>query len=262
MSRRWADLPAPRLSGLLDERSILVLPVGAIEQHGPHLPLSTDVLVPEAVGAAAVDRAAAEGLDVWLLPTLSVSKSDEHAWSPGTLWLSADTLLAVLRDLGRSIAATGARKLVFLNGHGGNTALLQVANRELRRLHDLQPFTMPAGVQRAGTGAGEEPDERGFGIHGGWAETSLVMHLAPDLVDAGAFARAIPDELSDFTHIGFNGRPVTFGWLSDDFDASGVIGDPTGSTAAAGARLFGASIDFVVEALHEVDRFPLAGRRP
>jgi creatinine amidohydrolase len=260
MSRRWVDLPAPRLAGLLTERSILVQPIGAVEQHGPHLPLSTDVVVPEAVGAAAVDRAAADGLDVWLLPTLTVSKSDEHAWAPGTLWLSTDTLLAVLRDLGRSIAATRARKVVFLNGHGGNTALLGVVNRELRRLYDLQPFTMPAGVQRAGSGTDGEPDELGFGIHAGWSETSVMMHLAPDLVDPSAFARSVPEELADYRLLGFNGRPVSFGWLSDDFDASGVIGDPTGSTAEAGARLFDAGVDFAVEALREIDRFPLAAR--
>jgi creatinine amidohydrolase len=258
VSRRWADQPAPRLAELLSERSILVQPIGAIEQHGPHLPLSTDVVVPEAVGAAAVDRAAAAGLDVWLLPTLTVSKSDEHAWSPGTLWLSADTLLAVLRDLGRSIASTSAKKVVFLNGHGGNSALLQVANRELRRLYGLQPFTMPAGVQRAGSGAHGEPDELGFGIHAGWSETSVLMHLAPDLVDTSAFARSVPEPLADYRLLGFNGRPVSFGWLSNDFDPSGVIGDPTGSTAEAGARLFEAGVDFAVEALHEIDRFPLS----
>ncbi len=257
MSRRYADLPAPRLAGLLNERSILVQPVGAIEQHGPHLPLSTDAVVPEAVAEAAVTRATAAGIDAWLLPTLSVSKSDEHAWSPGTLWLSADTLLAVLRDLGRSIATTRAKKVVFLNGHGGNSALLQVANRELRRRHGLQPFTMPAGVQRAGDGRDGEPDEHGFGIHAGWSETSVMMHLAPHLVDATAFAPAVPRPLADFELIGFNARPVSFGWMSDDFDASGVIGDPTGATAEAGARLFAAGVDFAVAALAEIDRFPL-----
>lgn len=260
MTRRLADLPAPRLAGLLSDRSILVQPIGAIEQHGPHLPLSTDVLVPEAIGAAAVDRAAEEGVDAWLLPTLTVSKSDEHAWAPGTLWLSADTLLAVLRDLGRSIAATAAKKVVFLNGHGGNTALLQVANRELRRLYDLQPFTMPAGVQRAGSGRAGEPDELGFGIHAGWSETAVIMHLAPELVDEAAFSRSVPDPLAGFELIGFNGTPVTFGWLSDDFDLSGVIGDPNGATAAAGAQLFRAGVDFAVRALHEIDRFPLRSR--
>lgn len=260
MSRLLADLPGPRVRQVLDERSILVLPVGAVEHHGPHLPLVTDALVAEAVAAAAVDRAAAAGLDAWRLPTLSVGKSDEHHWAPGTLWLSADTLLAVLRDLGRSIAATGAKKLVFLNGHGGNAALLQVANRELRRLFDLQPFTTGTGIQRAGDGLDGRPDELGFGIHGGWSETCVVMHLAPDLVDPAAFARSVPEQLADFDLIGFNGRPVTFGWLSDDFAESGVIGDPTGATAEDGALLFEEGVASAVAALAEIDRFPLRRR--
>ncbi len=256
MSRLLADLPGSAVRSTLTERSILVVPIGAIEHHGPHLPLVTDALVAESVATAAVDRAAEAGLDVWRLPTLSIGKSDEHAWAPGTLWLSTDTLLAVLRDLGRSVASTGATKLVFLNGHGGNAALLQVANRELRRLYGLRTFTMPAGVQRAGRGTDGEPDELGFGIHAGWGETSLVLYLAPHLVDPGAFARAVPEQLAGYELLGFNGRPVTFGWLSDDFGPSGVIGDPTGATAAAGSRIFAEGVDFAVAALGEVDRFP------
>jgi creatinine amidohydrolase len=257
MSRLLADLPGSRVAPTLTERSVLVQPIGAIEHHGPHLPLRTDALVAEAVATAAVERAADAGLDVWQLPTLSVSKSDEHAWAPGTLWLSADTLLAVLRDLGRAVSATPAKKLVFVNGHGGNVALLQVANRELRRRYGLQPFTMPAGLQQAGRGVDGEPDERGFGIHAGWAETSLVLHLAPELVHPEEYARNVPDALADFEHLGFNGRPVTFGWLSSDFGLSGVIGDPTGAGAEAGARLFEDGVAFVAEALAEVDRYPL-----
>lgn len=256
MSRLLADLPGSAVRSTLTGRSILVVPIGAIEHHGPHLPLMTDALVADSVATAAVDRAAAAGLDVWRLPTLSIGKSDEHAWAPGTLWLSTDTLLAVLRDLGRSVAATGATKLVFLNGHGGNAALLQVANRELRRRYGLRTFTMPAGVQRAGHGVDGEPDELGFGIHAGWGETSLVLHLAPHLVDTAAFTRAVPESLAGFELLGFNNRPVSFGWLSDDFGPSGVIGDPTGATAEAGSRIFAEGVDFAVAALGEIDRFP------
>jgi creatinine amidohydrolase len=255
MTRLLADLPGSRIAGTLTAESLLVLPVGSIEHHGPHLPLRTDALVAESIATAAVERAAAEGLDVWQLPTLSVSKSDEHAWAPGTLWVTAETLLATLVDLGRSIAATPARKLVFLNGHGGNVALLQVANRELRRRFGLQPFTMPAGIQQAGSGRDGEPDELGFGIHAGFAETSIVLALAPELVDEAAFARNVPEHLADFRLLGFNNRPVTFGWLSDDFGPSGVIGDPTGANAAAGRRLVADAVDFAVAALGEIARY-------
>lgn len=260
MTRALADLPGSAVATTLTADSLLVLPVGAIEHHGPHLPLRTDALIAESVAGAAVDGATATGLDAWLLPTLSVTKSDEHAWAPGTLWLSADTLMDVLRDLGRSIAATPAKKLVFLNGHGGNIALLQVANRELRRRFGLQPFTMPSGIQRAGRGTDGESDELGFGIHAGFAETSIVMHLAPDLVHPQAFQRNVPEHLAELDLLGFNGRPVTFGWLSNDFGPSGVIGDPTGASAAAGERLFTDSVDFAVRALAQIARYsPVAG---
>jgi creatinine amidohydrolase len=171
------------------------------------------------------------------------------------MWLRPETLLATLVDLGNSVAATPARKLVFLNGHGGNTALLQVANRELRRRFGLTTFSMPAGVQSAGNGTGGEPDELGFGIHAGHSETSVVMHLRPDLVDLSLAQRNVPEHLADFRHVGFNGRPVSFGWLSDDFGPSGVIGDPTGATAEAGARMFERGVDFAVECLTEIAAF-------
>ena len=255
MIRRLADLPGSAVATTLTERSLLVLPVGSIEHHGPHLPLATDSIMAEAVATAAVSAAHDSGLDPWLLPPLTFTKSDEHAWAPGTIWLSAETLMATLVDIGRSLASTPAKKLVFVNGHGGNVALLQVANRELRRRFGLQPFTMPAGRGAAGTGRDGEPDEAGQGIHAGYSETSAMLHLVPHLVHEDLFQRNVPEHLAGFTHLGFNGRPVTFGWLSNDFGPSGVIGDPTGATAEAGARIVAASVDFAVEALTEIDRY-------
>ena len=181
MSRRLADLRAPQLAAQLDGRSILVQPLGAIEQHGPHLPFVTDLLIAERVAEAAVDRVGEE-LSVWLLPSLAYTKSNEHAWSSGTIWLSADTMLRVLDDVGRCVATTPARKLVFFNGHGGNSALLGVANREVRLAHGLQTFLAHPGVP-PDQGGVSPPGELGMGIHGGTDETSLMLYLAPDLVD-------------------------------------------------------------------------------
>lgn len=256
-SRKFAELSGPAISTTLTERSILIQPIGAIEHHGPHLPLITDALTAEAAADALVPRGVEQGLDLWQLPTLSVGKSDEHHWAPGTLWLSAATLMSVLEDLGRSLATTPATKLVFLNGHGGNIALLQVAVRQLRRLFGLQPFVMPALRVAPGSGTDGQPDEFGQGIHGGFGETSMVMHLRPDLVDESLFARNVPEEMAGYTHLGFNGKPVQFGWLSNDFGPSGVIGDPTGSSAEFGRQAFESSVELGLEALHEIDRFTL-----
>lgn len=256
-SRLLSELSGTAVTSRLTASSMVVLPTGAIEHHGPHLPLVTDALVADSVAAAAVDRVAGEGIDAWRLPTLSYTKSDEHHWAPGTMWLRYDTLYETLVDIGRSVAATPARTLVFVNGHGGNTALLQVANRELRRRFGLRTFFCPAGRQGAGRGVDGEPDERGLGIHAGWAETSLVLHLRPDLVDMSLAERNVPDYVATSELLGFHSKPVTFGWLSNDFGDSGVIGDPTGATAEAGRRMFGEHVDFVSAALREIAAFDL-----
>ncbi|BDZ63812.1 creatininase family protein [Agromyces mangrovi Wang et al. 2018] len=156
MSRRLDERSGPWVAEHLTADSMVVVPTGAIEHHGPHLPLATDRIMAEAVAAAAVERAAAAGVDAWLLPSLAYTKSDEHAWAAGTMWLSAETFHATLVDLGRSIAATPARRVVFLNGHGGNVAPLGVALRELRRRFGLQTFLTgirvpPATATRAAT---------------------------------------------------------------------------------------------------------------
>ena len=255
MTRLLAELSGPATARVLRPDSVLVVPTGAMEHHGPHLPLITDSLIAESVATAAVERAAAAGLDVWQLPTLTYTKSDEHSWASGTVWVSWQTLMSTLVDIGRSVAATPARRLVFLNGHGGNTALLGVALREIRRLHGLLTFSMPAGVQIAGAGGEHEPDEHGLGIHAGYGETSLVLHLRPDLVDMSQARRTVPEHIGALTHLGFHRTPAQFGWLSNDFGPDGVIGDPTGATAAAGAALFDASVDRAVDVLTEIAAF-------
>ena len=252
--RLLTDLAGPSLATTLTADSIVVLPVGSIEHHGPHLPLSTDLIMADLLSAKIVDAAVAAGLDAWLLPPLAYTKSDEHDWAPGTLLIEWDTLMKTVLEIGRSVSHTPARTLVFFNGHGGNIALLQVALREIRRATGLRTFLMNAAIP-AGDGI-EGPDERGFGIHGGHGETSVIMALRPELVDLGQAERWVPDQLADFEHIRFNGGSVAFGWLSNDFGPSGVIGDPTAATAAWGEELVRRSVAAGVEALSEIARFP------
>jgi creatinine amidohydrolase len=257
MIPRFIELSGPESARRLTTDSVVLLPVGAIEHHGPHLPLCTDLTLADLFATALAERASAD-VDVWLLPALAYTKSDEHSWASGTLWLSWDTLMRVLVDLGNSLAASPARRLVFLNGHGGNSALLQVACRELRRRSGLQTFLMHPGrpVDQGGPAAPDE--ELGLGVHGGRGETSMMLHLRPDLVKMELAARAVPEHLDQYRHVGF-GKSVSFGWLSDDFGTGGVVGDPRGATAERGKLAFDVALEHCTAALREIARFDPAG---
>lgn len=251
-SRSLADLRAPEISSALSSESIVVLPLGAIEQHGPHLPMNTDFVVADAAASAAVS-AVGDEVDAWLLPTLPYTKSNEHAWSAGTVWLSASTMMSVIDDIGRSVAATPARRLLFINGHGGNSALVQMMNRELRLKYGLQTFLAHPHMP-ADQGGSSAESELGMGIHGGMDETSVMLHLRPELVDMSLAVRRVPEGLSRNEHVRFGGK-VAFGWLSNDFFPDGHIGDPTGATAEIGKRMFDSAVHGLSDALREISRF-------
>ena len=250
---RFIEKTGPEL-GRLDRDTVIVLPLGAIEQHGPHLPVSTDYTIADTVASAVVPMALDQGTNTLLLPSLAYTKSDEHAWSPGTIWLSWDTLMRTLVDIGRSLASTPARRLLFLNAHGGNSALLQVASRELRREFGLQTFVAHPALPASMGGASADNPERGLGVHGGHSETSLMLHLRPDLVHMEHAKRWVPDHLAEYEHIGF-GKPVSFGWLSNDFNDDGVLGDASTANAEYGKQLFERAVDTLVSVLAEVEGF-------
>jgi len=159
----------------------------------------------------------------------------------------------VLDDIGRCVATTAAKRLVFLNGHGGNSSLLSVANRELRLKHGLMTFLAHPGmpVDQGGT---SPASELGMGVHAGTDETSIMLHLAPELCDMSTAVRRVPDKLVDNTYVRFGGR-VSFGWLSNDFHPDGIIGDPTAATAERGKELFEGSVTSFCEALREISTF-------
>jgi creatinine amidohydrolase len=251
--RRLADLSAPDAVAKLTPSSVLIQPVGAIEQHGPHLPLATDLIIAEQIAELTV-QAHGEELDLWLLPPLAYTKSDEHAWAPGTIWLSATTLLAVLDDLGRCVAQLPTRRLAFLNGHGGNTQLLAVANRELRTKHDLLTFLLHPSQPRDSGGGAHDDDELGMGVHAGRDETSVLLHLTPELVDMSRARRSVPEAMAVRKRVKFGGD-VPFGWSSADLATSGVIGDPTLATAERGGQLVAGMVASLREALAEIARF-------
>ena len=258
-TRRLSELRASDLEDHLSDQSILVLPIGAVEQHGPHLPFVTDLEIAARCADAVVERAGDE-LDLWLLEPLAYTKSNEHAGTPGTVWLGPETLLRVLDDIGRSLAATPARKLAMLNGHGGNSSLLNVACRELRLHHRLETFLLHPSLPPDQGGTSEDipsaglVSELGMGIHAGRAETSLMLHLRPDLVRLDLAHRNVPEHLAANAQVRFGGA-VTFGWLASDFGPEGTIGDPTGADGATGAALFELSVDQLIQAFSEIRDF-------
>jgi creatinine amidohydrolase len=250
--RHFTDLSGPA-AGAAGPGVVAVQPIGAIEHHGPHLPLATDAIIAGAVAEAVVG--ARPDLPLALLPTLSYALSSEHVWAPGTISLSPATLLSVLDELGASLARAGVPRLVFLNGHGGNSALLRVACREIRVRHGLLTFLVHPHLPVDQGGESNEADpEEGFAVHGSAGETSMVLHLRPDLVDMDLAETRLPRWLADYHHIGFGGE-VSFGWTSADIDPSGVIGDPTLATAEWGKAAFEACVERLGEAMAEVCRF-------
>jgi len=234
------ELTAPEVADLSPD-GVAVLPIGAIDQHGPHLPLITDLLVAESLARDATD-AWGDAHDLWLLPSLACTKSNERAWAPGTLWLSATTMMAVVDDLGRSVAKTPLGKLVFLNGHAGNSALLEVCARELRLNYGLATFVMDPCVP---------PPADGGLVHGGRNETSVMLHLRPDLVDLTRVRRNVPDQPATYKRIKL-GETVQLGWLSDGF---GTDADPTLASAEHGKVIYEGMLATAGEALGEIASF-------
>ena len=247
----WSHQTSSDLNDLVTLGALAVQPIGAIEQHGPHLPLGTDSIIAQAVAVEALHRSPIMAL---LLPTISVGLSSEHLWAPGTLSFSPTTVLSVLLDTAESLMRARIRKLVFLNGHGGNSALLRVACREIKVKFGIQTFLAHPQLPRDQGGNSGLDDEHGFAIHAGAGETSLMLHIDPSTVKLDRATSNLPMWLDDYEHIGF-GKDVTFGWTSDDFNPSGVIGDPTLASADHGKVLYEGAVERFVNVLDEVSRF-------
>jgi creatinine amidohydrolase/Fe(II)-dependent formamide hydrolase-like protein len=244
-ARSIGDLTFPEISGRLKESSILCLPIGAIEQHGAHLPLNTDVVVAEGLTRALIARWG-HRFDLWQLPTLSVSLSREHDWAPGTLSLSVQTFAALLNDVGRALVrALPARNLVIVNGHGGVRGILENLLHELAGEFALNACVIhPFDLAKATAGTGG-PD-----VHGGAGETSVMLALAPDVVRVDMMAKAgRPPAPDDIAALIFD-RAVTWPWRSDDprLARMGIIGDPSGASAEQGRAM----VESMVEEAHGV----------
>lgn len=250
--RNFAYLTWKQVDALPRESTLLVLPTAAIEQHGHHLPLATDTLINNLLLGKALAKIPAH-LPIFALPPVCYGKSNEHVGFPGTLSVSAQTFLAVVRDLGASIAASGFKKVVLYNTHGGNTSLVDVLARDLRAEFGLRTFSLFGSPGCAFEGVSEQ--ERAYGFHAGEIETAFLLHATPSLVHTDAFttnyiARVdLPELLKP------EGSSANFAWLTKDIAPSGVLGDPTGATAENGERWSDEAAASIAELLVAMHKF-------
>jgi creatinine amidohydrolase len=256
--RDWLEMTWEDFTHADPSRWIAVLPIAAVEQHGPHLPLGTDSFIAEAY-LARVQDALPPDLPATFLPLQKIGASAEHLAFPGTLTLSAETLLCSLGEIGTSVHRAGVRKLVIINSHGGNTEVMGLVARDLRvRLRMLVVTTSWHGL---GYPEGLfTPDERAHGIHGGEIETSLMLAGWPDAVrreHAKNFASAARAMEPEFRRLRLD-EPAGFGWMTQDLNPTGAIGDAAAATAAKGEAALDHGARAFIALLQDVARFDLA----
>jgi len=252
-----ADAPARLIGELtfadiatqLGGRSIVCLPFGSIEQHGPHLPLNTDAVLAEAFTRRIVERWAPK-IDLWQLPTLNIGLAREHEWAAGTLSLSVETVTSMVKDLGRAVARLPTRNLAIINCHGGNRGILDALILDLRADFGLNVCVLHPAVWAETMEASPDIPE----IHGGKIETSLMLAIAPQLVrmdrlgqiktkpDVAAIKRIILD------------KAVSWPWTTDDkrIAAMGVIGNAAGATPELGQKLIAHIVEQAGRALGQL----------
>jgi creatinine amidohydrolase len=254
----WADMTWQDFAGADTRRWIAVLPVAATEQHGPHLPLGVDAMIARAY-LARVRALIAVETPVTFLPVQDIGVSVEHVEFPGTLTMSAATVIQAWTEIGESVARAGVRKLVIVTSHGGNVPAIDIVARDLRVRHKMlvvtcawQNFGYPDGLFDA--------RERAHGIHGGGIETALMLAARRDVVRMDKAPVAVPSTVEmerDFTWLRAH-RPAGFGWMAQDLHPSGAAGDATQANAKAGEAAFAHGAKAFAELLADVDRFDLA----
>lgn len=231
----WQELTTVDFDTLDAERTVALLPVAAIEQHGPHLPLATDAVINDGIVRAALPRIDASAATLLVLPALRVGTSTEHESFPGTLSIPPTMLADVWTEVGRGVARAGVRKLVIFNTHGGQKSVVDIAALRLRAERRMLvvrasyfAFGAPPGLYDAA--------ESTHDIHGGEVETSLMLHLRPDLVrlDRAENFRGLPHELAERNRMLGAEKPVGFGWLAEDLHPAGVCGNAANADAERG----------------------------
>ncbi|MFC5468002.1 creatininase family protein [Cohnella suwonensis] len=258
----WEERFLPRLTSkqvkeLPKEEALVILPVGAVEQHGPHLPVMTDTLIAEATLTLTLEKLDANA-QVWMLPPVSYGKSNEHLGLPGTISLSAATLQGIITDIADSLHLSGFGKMLLFNTHGGNTDLLNILSRDIRIKNGMTVFYLSPGS----LGGAEDlisPEELEYGIHGGDYETSVVKAIKPGWVQDEFAVKEIPD-MSRYEFLTLEGK-IRFAWRMADISASGIAGDATLATPEKGRIIMDRVSDKLAQALKELCKFQVSDVR-
>lgn len=256
--RHWYEMTTRDFAEGDVARWIAVLPVAAIEQHGPHLPVATDTAIAEGMIRRAIELLPPE-LPVTFLPVQAVGKSNEHISSPGTLTAAWETATKLWIELGDSVRRAGVRKLIIVNSHGGNVPMVDIVTRELRIRHDM--LAVGTAWSRFGNPEGLfAPEESLYGIHGGDMETSVMLHLRPDLVrmaNAEDFRSTQLSFLKEFKHLRAHGLSQ-FGWKAQDLNPKGAVGNASLATPEKGKAVVDHQTAAFVELCRDVDAFDVA----
>ena len=259
LPRYWSQLTTRDFAALDVAATVAVLPLGATEQHGPHLPLGVDTVLADGIVAASLPLLSAD-LPVLFLPTQQIGLSPEHARFAGTLTLSAETVIRMWKEIGAGVARAGVKKLVLFNAHGGHVGAMDIVARELRAEHGLivysvSWFNLPLGDAAEQFGAGEHR----FGVHAGDIETSMMLALAPQQVrmaEAKNFRSTSEQRAADYAILG-NGKSAKLGWAMEDYNPQGAAGNAAAATAARGQAVVDAAAEQLALLLAEVSRLPL-----
>ncbi len=246
----WTDIET-----MLDKENVVIVqPIGAIEQHGPHLPIIVDSAISMGVLGKALEKLDCE-IPAYALPCLYYGKSNEHWHFPGTITLTAQTLLSVLQEVAESVYRSGFRKLVLMNSHGGQPQVMEIAARDIHQKYpDLMIF--PLFTWQVPHIAKELLTEKELadGIHAGDAETSLMLSLLGDRVKMERAVQEYPQGLPEDSLLSLEGK-LPFAWLTKELSQSGVMGDATVATKEKGDRLLESVASGWVQVIKDVYKF-------
>jgi creatinine amidohydrolase len=256
--RSWTEMTWQDFRGRAPARWIAVLPVAAVEQHGPHLPLGVDGYIAGAYLARTI-ALTPKNLPATFLPIQWVGQSCEHLDFPGTLTLSTESTLRAWTEIAESVHRAGVRKLVIVTSHGGNSSIIDLIARDLRAR--LKMLAVATSWHRLGYPKNLFSErERIHGIHGGEIETSMILAIRPDPVRKSKIKRFVPATLAmerEFKQLRAY-RPAGFGWMTQDLNPSGAVGDATLATSAKGKAAIEHGARAFVQLLEDVHKFKLS----